>query len=166
MIAHYNVPAAAFAAWVKAGSPKVKDIAAWHASGGLLAGRASSKPIAVKPRRGAQHEAAMLLALLSAGYYDTTFCERPDSIDRRLCFRQQHPWGLKIGRGHAGDFAFLEAGLLVEITGTAHSRGAGALRSDLERERLALSAGERVVRIDPEWIGDGRAIEAVRKALS
>ncbi len=144
----------------------VGGVPAKHECGRAKAGAKAEAPkLAPKVRRGALSEAAMLAALQAAGYYDTTFTERPDSIDPRLCFRRQHPWGLKIGRGHAGDFAFLAAGILCEVTGTAHSRGAGALRSDLERERLAMQAGERVVRIDPEWIATGEAVALVRAAL-
>ena len=124
-----------------------------------------SKPSG-KPRPGVEREAAMKSALDAEGYIDTTFDDVTDAAPES-CYRRQVPWGILLAppRGFAADFAFLKARLLVELVGLAHGNYS-MLKRDLERERLARSVAWSVLRLDPEWVKDGRAIEEVRKALA
>lgn len=67
------------------------------------------------------------------------------------------------------DFAFLSAGLAVEVEGGTfmggrHTRGA-AFEADCEKYAEALVRGWRVLRVTPHMIDDGRALDYIRRAL-
>lgn len=84
----------------------------------------------------------------------------------RLYIRQ-FAWALdaKPPRKFASDFAFPWSRLLVEIKGGAHAAGRRKVRSDVEREGLAVSLGWRVLPLTPEQVKDGTALALVRAAL-
>jgi very-short-patch-repair endonuclease len=73
------------------------------------------------------------------------------------------------GRRWRFDFAWPERLLAVEVEGGSwiagrHTRGAG-FEKDLEKYNAASLIGWRVLRVTPEMIDDGRAIEYVKQGL-
>lgn len=145
------------------------QIAACPKCVGAVVERVAPKVAVPKRRPGVEREAAMKAALDGAGYVDTTFDDfvglGSDEADK--CYRRQVPWGIELDppRGFAADFGFVRARLLVEVVGLAHGNYS-MLKRDLDRESLARSVGWTVLRLDPEWIKDGRAIQEVSKALT
>ncbi len=56
----------------------------------------------------------------------------------------------------------IEGGIFMK-KGGRHNRGAG-MRNDMEKYAEAVIAGWRLIRIVPEWIKNGRALDYVRRA--
>lgn len=74
------------------------------------------------------------------------------------------------GRKFAGDFAWPEARLVVEVQGGVYTRGAhgsvGGILRDIERLNEATLAGWRMLRFVGPQIEDGTAVEYIESALT
>lgn len=73
------------------------------------------------------------------------------------------------GRKFAFDFAWLGEKVACEVdgaiwTGGRHSRGGGIL-TDCEKYSLASGLGWRVVRVTPQHVNSGKALEWITRAL-
>lgn len=122
-----------------------------------------------QPRPGQQHEDALAAALIAA---------RLDVIDVPTwmlyaeeecvgaCVVRQYPWGLRCGRRFRSDFAAPTQKLLIEVAGMAHAAGRTKVRKDIERDGLAAALGYRVLKVTPEQVRDGTAVQLVIAALA
>ena len=88
-------------------------------------------------------------------------------VNPRWLLVRQWPWGayLPEPRGFTADAAFPVARVLVELKGNAHAKGWTKVKADIERERIAVLAGWRVLCFIKDDIESGVALAAVRAAL-
>ena len=89
-------------------------------------------------------------------------------LDAGLSFERQYPY--VEGRKFRADFAFIEQRLLVEVTGgiwnrQAHGSVSGVL-ADNARLNAATIAGWRLLRVRPDEVEDGTALDLIQRALT
>jgi hypothetical protein len=81
-----------------------------------------------------------------------------------LKFHKTRNWRLDIAIPSRMIAIEIEGGIFLK-TGGRHNRGAG-MRNDMEKYAEAVIAGWRLIRIVPEWIKKGIALDYVRRAAS
>lgn len=152
------------------GRPKCEDRGAGGSGGGQkqtpskLGGHQSHSNGKSKPRAGKAAEDA--LADLLAG----PFIVEPFAVwlrnPRPEVFVREFPVGLMLEppRRYRADFYAPAWRLCVEVEGGAHGVQRQR-RSDIVREQLLEAAGLRVVRVLPEQVHDGSALEVIRRAV-
>ncbi len=81
----------------------------------------------------------------------------------------EYPFAKQLGRRYKSDMCFFSQKLLVEIEGGIFSRQAHGsitgIKRDIEKYNLAVTLGWKVIRLLPEWIETGYALELIQKAL-
>lgn len=144
-------------------------------AGAVQTAAAPPAPVA-KERPGQAAEDALAAALKAAGYDVVGFgvwlrllevaVVRGATFAPESCVRQ-YPFGVHVNepRRFRADFAFPLRMLLLEVAGMAHAAGRGKVRKDIERDGLAAALGYRVLKVSPEDVATGRAMELVRAAL-
>lgn len=124
-----------------------------------------------KPRAGKAAEDALAALLARHGYVVQTYGEwlRTSVMTGAwsLDVVREFPWGLTLGpeRRFRSDFAHPATRTLIEVDGRVHHVVARQGRGDILRAQLAEAAGYRVVRVLPEQVKDGSALEVIRRAV-
>lgn len=79
---------------------------------------------------------------------------------------REYEWGIGLEprRRYRCDFLHIATGTMIEVEGGAHGIQRQR-RGDILRAQLAEAAGYRIVRVLPEQVRDGSAVEVVRRAL-
>jgi hypothetical protein len=84
----------------------------------------------------------------------------PVELEHR--FHATRKWRLDLVLPKASLAIEIEGGVFLK-QGGRHNRGAG-MRADMEKYAEAVIAGWRLIRILPEWIKNGRALDYIRRA--
>ncbi len=142
---------------------------AWEAS--VEAMRPASKG---KPKCDGSHaEEALYAALDKEGYLDLVWMEQNAEAGSWLyadlwrVYERGFPWGLYLTprRRFQSDAAFPSKKLLIEVDGQSHSIKARR-HGDVRKTQLAEAAGWRVLRLLPEQVHNGEAVQLIAAALA
>lgn len=77
----------------------------------------------------------------------------------------EYPFAKHLGRKFRADCCWVDAKLIVEVSGAVH-RIAARFKADRERSQVIAILGFRLMLVSPQEVRNGRAVELVRAALA